>query len=53
MKVGDLVIFPDNGIVLEEDVCDDNGEKIWRVMFCDGEEDWFYDGYCTVAKKFE
>tara|TARA_B100000287_G_scaffold65975_2_gene57524 strand:- start:1724 stop:1885 length:162 start_codon:yes stop_codon:yes gene_type:complete len=53
VKVGDLVIFPDNGIVLEQGEDWENGEKMWRVMFFDGTEDWFYDGYCEVAKKFE
>ena len=50
MKVGDLVIFPANGIVLEQGEDEENGEIMWRVMFCDGTEDWFYDGYCEVAK---
>ena len=51
MQVGDLVVWPANGIVLEEDVDGDNGEKIWRIVFCDGEEDWFNDGYCEVICK--
>ena len=50
MKVGDLVIFPDNGIVLEQGEDWENGEKMWRVVFFNGIEDWFYDGYCEVAK---
>ena len=50
MKVGDLVIFPANGIVLEQGEDEENGEIMWRVVFCDGTEDWFYDGYCEVAK---
>ena len=52
MKVGDLVIFPANGIVLEQGQDEENGEIMWRVIFfdSDGTEDWFYDGYCEVAK---
>jgi len=51
MKVGDLVVFPDNGVVLEQGIDEDNGEKIWRVMFFNGDEEWFYDGYCEVINE--
>lgn len=51
MKVGDLVIWPDVGVVLEEGMDELMGEKIWRVMFFDGDEEWFYDGYCEVMNE--
>tara|TARA_B100000131_G_scaffold91586_1_gene88276 strand:- start:1483 stop:1635 length:153 start_codon:yes stop_codon:yes gene_type:complete len=50
VKVGDLVIWPNNGVIIAEDTDEDNGEKMYKVIFCDGCEEWFYDGYCEVAK---
>ena len=51
MKIGDLVIFPYKGIVLEQGEDEENGEIMWRVMSFGGIEDWFYDGYCEVISE--
>ena len=49
MKVGDLVIFPDNGIVLEQGEDWENGEKMWRVVFFNGIEDRGGDLLCFAG----
>jgi len=57
MKVGDLVTFPQigvgkiNGIILEQGIDEDNGEKMFRVILGDGDVEWFYDGYLEVISE--
>ena len=49
MKIGDLVSWPDIGVIVAEDTDEFTEEKMYKVFFWDGDIEWFYDGFLESA----